>query len=99
VKRTPLERRTPLASRSRKRATLYRDQRVPIVRALLAEHPTCQRCHTAPAVDVHELKSRARGGSITDPANLTTVCRPCHDWITTHPADAEATGWALPSWA
>jgi hypothetical protein len=34
--------------------------------------------------DPHERLPRGRGGSITDPANIILVCRPCHDWIGTH---------------
>ena len=90
----PPQRRTPLRARSSKRAALYRDVRVPLVRRLLAERPTCERCKRAPSTDVHERLSRARGGSITDVSNLVCLCRPCHDWITTHPLEAEAAGWS-----
>jgi 5-methylcytosine-specific restriction protein A len=93
-----IQRRTPLRSRSNKRARLYRDERVPLVRAMLDARPVCERCHAAPSTDVHEVKSRARGGSITDPDNLAALCRPCHTWITTHPADATAQGWLRASW-
>lgn len=55
----------------------------------------CQRCWSAPAVDVHELLSRGRGGSITERENVVPLCRPCHDWITTHPAAAQHDGWLL----
>lgn len=75
-----------------------------LVEALLAEFPTCQAglaglCRGR-AVDVHERLSRARGGNILDPAqaHMITVCRPCHDWITTHPTAAELSRLALPSW-
>jgi len=54
---------------------------------------------TTHATDVHELKSRARGGSIVDPTNCISLCRSCHTYITTHPAWAEANGFALASWA
>lgn len=95
----PLKRTGRLNPRSKKRATLYRTERAPLVAQLLADNPLCQRCHRTPAVDVHEIKSRARGGSITDLDNLALLCRPCHNWITTHPAAAEEEGWSLPSWA
>lgn len=42
--------------------------------------------------DVHEVLSRGRGGSITDPDNCIAVCRPCHDWIGQHPALAQELG-------
>lgn len=49
------------------------------------------------ADDAHELLSRARGGSITDPSNIAPVSRDCHRFITEHPELAEAAGLALPS--
>lgn len=36
--------------------------------------------------DLHEPLTRARGGSITNPANATVPCRPCHDAIGLEPA-------------
>lgn len=51
-----------------------------------------------PSQDIHEVVSRARGGSITDVSNLMAVCRPCHDWITRNPAAAETLGLAKHSW-
>lgn len=84
--------------RSKKRAKLYKDERVPIVIALLTERPTCQRCLSNPSQDVHEIKSRARGGSITDINNLMALCRPCHNWITTHPKEAVEQGFSKHSW-
>lgn len=74
-----------------------------VVAQLLAETPRCPAricCRGARTTDVHERLSRARGGSITDPAHghMVALCRACHDWITTHPAEAERMRWALPSW-
>lgn len=90
--------RTPLRRRSRKRERLYATFRTPLVAALLADNPLCQRCHTAYATDVHEIKTRARGGSILDPDNLALLCRPCHSWITTHPAAGHDEGLMRHSW-
>lgn len=94
--------------RARVRATSRKRQAAaPVRRALvarmLAETPRCPArlcCHGAPTVDVHERLSRARGGSITDErhGHMVALCRACHDWITTHPAEAERMRWALPSW-
>lgn len=47
------------------------------------------------ATDVHELKTRARGGSITELSNCIALCRGCHSWITEHPAWATAKGFML----
>ena len=44
------------------------------------------------AVDLHEPLTRARGGSILDPANTFAVCRTCHEWIHAHPKAATAIG-------
>lgn len=49
------------------------------------------------ADDLHELLSRARLGSITDPENCVPACRPCHSSLTGHPAEAERRGFLLPS--
>lgn len=37
------------------------------------------------ASEVHELLSRARGGSITEDANCCALCHTCHAWVTTEP--------------
>jgi 5-methylcytosine-specific restriction endonuclease McrA len=65
----------------------------------LDDRPVCERCDRQRSTDVHELKSRARGGSIVAEANCRALCRGCHDFITTNPSAAEAEGWSLPSWA
>ena len=43
--------------------------------------PECNRR----ADDVHEILTRARGGSITDEANVVALSRACHDEITFRP--------------
>lgn len=50
------------------------------------------------AVDVHEPLTRARGGSIVDPANMVPVCRVCHDWIHAHPTLATEVGLLVSSY-
>jgi 5-methylcytosine-specific restriction endonuclease McrA len=95
---TPLKRTGRPKPRSKKRAELYRTQRAPLVARLLADHPPCQRCMSRAATDVHEIKTRARGGSLTDLENLALLCRPCHTWVTDNPAEARAQGWVLNSW-
>ena len=47
------------------------------------------------ATDVHELKTRARGGSIFEMSNCIALCRSCHSWITEHPAWASEHGFML----
>ena len=87
-----------IRKRSPKMAKLYKDERVPLVKRLLAERTNCQRCGVARSQDIHEVKTRARGGSITDINNLRAVCRKCHNWITGNPQEAHDTGWLKWSW-
>lgn len=70
-----------------------------LVAEVLEERPVCERCDRARSTVVHEIKSRARGGSILDKANCAALCDDCHLWVTTHPALAEFEGWSSPSWA
>jgi hypothetical protein len=102
--------RSPLNRRSAKREEIYKLRR-PLVQRLLSERRWCEACSIfavvdgkalytiIESVDVHEVISRGRGGSILDEANLLCVCRPCHQRITTHPAEGEETALLLPSWA
>ena len=83
--------------RSPKMARLYVERRRLVAR-LLDEHPICQRCCARVSTEVHELLSRARGGSILDPGNCVTLCHFCHRWVTETPADATAEGWLKHSW-
>jgi len=84
-------------ARSLKTQRKYR-QRRKLVAELLAERPKCQRCERARSTQVHELRSRARGGSILDEANCVALCGDCHEWVTEHPAQAALEGWLLHSW-
>jgi hypothetical protein len=102
--------RSPLNKRSKKREEIYKLRR-PLVQRLLTEKPWCEACpifavidgkatyKRIPSMDVHEVISRGRGGSILDERNLMCLCRPCHNRITTHPAEGESVGALLPSWA
>lgn len=42
--------------------------------------------------DAHELLPRSQGGDPLNPDGCIWVCRPCHDWIHDHPAEAYALG-------
>ena len=87
-----------MRARSKKRQALYEAERIPLVKRLLEERPVCQRCFRQRSTDVHEVKTRARGGSITDESNLVCLCRPCHDLITRDPKTAQERGWVKNSW-
>jgi len=51
------------------------------------------------ATDVHEIKTRARGGSITDVENCLALCRNCHRYITDNPAWSLEHGFVVHAWA
>ena len=90
--------RKPIRPRSKKMEVLYATKRRNLVKRLLAERPICQRCLSDRSQDIHELKSRARGGSITDLDNLVALCRTCHNWVTQNPKEAKEQGWLKNSW-
>ena len=83
-----------MRTRSKKTVRLYRTERIPLVKFLLAEIPNCQRCGGRNEV-VHEKLTRARGGSITDPANCVVLCNACHAWVHAHPRQSTEDGWLL----
>jgi len=90
--------RKPIRPRSKKREHLYATERRKLVAELLSGDPLCERCSKAYATDVHEIKTRARGGSITDRDNLAVLCRYCHSFITANPAQGKAEGFLKNSW-
>lgn len=51
------------------------------------------------STEVHELLSRARGGSITEDANVSALCGPCHRWVTTEPRLATMAGLQRSRWS
>lgn len=93
----PLNRQKPLRSMSSKRAKQQRD-RVKALKSIDADQQVCQRCGVERATDAHEVRTRARGGSITDLSNIRLLCRVCHDFLTRSPRQAEAEGFVIHSW-
>ena len=79
---------------SAKKINLRRKLRV----KMLDQQPICERCWIAFATDLHEIKTRARGGSILDEDNIAVLCRVFHSWVTEHPAEALDEGWLKNSW-
>lgn len=57
----------------------------------------CEVCGTSWATDWHHRRNRSAGGPWAA-SNGLHLCRPCHATITTHPAEAVAAGWTVPSW-
>lgn len=45
-----------------------------------------------PSMQVHELFTRARGGSILDPSNCLALCNEHHRWVHDNPSAATALG-------
>lgn len=96
---TGLERRTRMRRVSKRRLAVNR-QRRKMANEHFPKHPMCAvpGCRR-PADDLHEVLSRARGGSIVDPANCKPLCRPHHNEITdTEPAWAYELGLLRHSW-
>ena len=102
-----LKRGKRLPQRSEKTKEVYIDRR-DIVRRLLSERPNCEACQAFAiydkrwcnprgSVDIHEILSRARGGSVLEEENLLAVCRPCHQRITENPELSEYLGLAVSS--
>lgn len=54
----------------------------------------CERCGNAPAADWHHRKNRSQGGDWS-PANGLHLCRPCHGYVTEHPAASYSAGWLV----
>ena len=90
--------RAPLRPRSAAMSAVYVKRRI-LVAVFLAERPFCEAAIpglcTGRTVDVHELLSRARGGSILDEDGLLALCRACHDHVTAEPLWAEGHGLAM----
>ena len=95
----PMPRTSRLAARSKRMAAIYVKRRK-LVAELMADNPPCvyPGCDQL-GVDPHEPLTRARGGSILDPANVVPICRPHHDWCDAHPIEAEALGLLRWSWS
>jgi 5-methylcytosine-specific restriction endonuclease McrA len=85
--------RAPIKPRSKKRAKLYRDQRVPLVKRLLEERPICQRCQEQRSTEIHERTLRSAGADILDESDCVALCRQCHSGIHAKPAQSQEDGW------
>lgn len=93
-------RRAPLKPQSPKRAVENRQRRKMADERWPDGPPKCAvpGCGNR-ADDLHEILSRARGGSITDPTNTVPLCRPHHNVITdTEPEWAYELGLLRHSW-
>jgi hypothetical protein len=99
LKRQPLKRYTPLRPVSAKRRAENRVRRANATEAFGQTPPCAVPWCTRLADDAHEMLSRARGGSITDMANVAPLCRPHHTEITDDEPDwAYELGLLVHSW-
>jgi len=61
----------------------------------------CRRVHPVFGVNRDHRKNRSQGG-LTRASNLQLMCGSgtdgCHGWVTEHPVEAVAEGWAVPGW-
>lgn len=94
-----LKRAGQIPARSKKTAAKYVQRRALVADLLLypmvCEVPWC----TNQATDPHEPKTRTRGGSILNRANIRLICGPCHSKIhDTEPAWAYRLGFLKNSW-
>ena len=90
------------------------DGRKALVARLLEKYPVCRFGGFAwdgfkyaqymtynckhPSQDIHEILSRARGGSILDETNCVALCRVHHTWIGENPAEATKLGLLKSRW-
>ena len=89
--------RTPIKPVSKKRAKENRERRAMVDR-LWPERPRCACGCGRLADDLHEILSRARGGSITDPANCVPLARYCHERATNEDPLFYDLGLVVHSW-
>lgn len=52
----------------------------------------CERCG-GDATEVHHAAGRV-GDNLIDTDNFVAVCRPCHQWIETHPTESKEQGYS-----
>ena len=78
MKSTSTKRAAKLAER-KKLVKRLKDERV------ICEATIPEICSGVPS-DVHEIKTRGRGGNYwNDEENVLVLCRPCHSFVTTNP--------------
>jgi len=87
---------------SKKRQKVNVARRI-FVKRILEERPECEAmipyiCRHW-ASDVHEIMTRARGGSILMEDNVLALCRHCHTFVTENPAFSQEHGFTVHSWA
>lgn len=82
--------------RSKKMTRIYVLRRKLVAEML--DDAMCVRCNQVQATEVHEVLTRARGGSILDKNNCVPLCHECHSYVTQNPKAAHAEGLMRNSW-
>lgn len=95
--------RKPLAPFSAKRLSEH-ERREQVRKEVLERDRVCRlSLHVRTGIcggplDVHEPKTRARGGNYLDPDECVLLCRKHHDWVHDHPTEATELGLLIASW-
>jgi hypothetical protein len=88
LKRSPLNRKTPLTARAKRPSKEYVEaKREILTRSDGACEARVDGVCVGAAHHAHHMLRRSQGGS-DDASNLLAVCHQCHEWIHTHPAMA-----------
>lgn len=97
--------RTPLKQRSAQRSKVMKEDRVPLITALIEagfsceispvlEHYGCDDSkHCRGKIEgLHELRKRSAGGSLVNRQNLIPACNWCNSWVEDNPLLAHEWG-------
>lgn len=76
--------------RSPKRAKQEREYKK--LRDKWIEGKECERCG-GEATEVHHAKGRL-GALLTDTEHFVALCRACHSWVESHPAESKRLGYS-----
>lgn len=98
--------RTPIKQRSKKRAKLMKDERVPLIEEMIEAGYSCElgvilvEAGFEPGCigqiqGIHERRKRSSGGSLTNRSNLMAACNLCNGYLEDHPEVRDATGTLL----
>lgn len=71
-----------------KRYRFLRGVRYSLTEGCRLDLPMCE----SSACDVHHRQGKGASGRFLDVDNWLPACRPCHEWVTVNPAEAETMG-------
>ena len=97
IRRTALQRKTPLRAHSPRRLRQQANRRA-LTAAFLEQHPACCLCGHK-ATELHEPQKRSRNPKAwLDEDLVVPSCRHCNRWAEEEPELARQAGWLIPSW-